>query len=222
MEGYDDEHIRSFQFDFCARCNRILELESNGMCKRCNDEVQKEEVFIMDKKVRLNLGCGTDIKDGWDHYDMFPCDDRVKYIDLYNIPLPFPDSYADEVKLSHIVEHLVYRKEFMYEMSRILKPDGICHVFMPTFNFCIDHKRCMHTPDSMVTVCSGLVENDRLRNKTPQPFKIVRASYGCAKPLVFFKNLKILFDMMLYGNVQWEMQNDKDNKENNKIKVDGK
>ena len=74
--------------------------------------------------IKLNLGCGKDIKQGWENFDMFPVNDSVKYIDLTKLPLPFPNSYADEILLSHILEHLVYRTEFMIEISRILKPGG--------------------------------------------------------------------------------------------------
>lgn len=96
----------------------------------------------MEKK--LNLGCGKDVLKGWENYDKYPVNEHVKYINLNEFPLPFPDNFADEIKLSHVVEHIVYRKEFMMEISRILKPNGKVFVVLPCFNPSLDHKSILH------------------------------------------------------------------------------
>lgn len=81
---------------------------------------------------QLNLGCGSNIRDGYEHYDMYPVDGRVEHLDLNCLPLPFKTSSIDHVLLRHVLEHLdvnVYR--FMVEIHRILQRGGVVEVFVP-------------------------------------------------------------------------------------------
>jgi len=88
------------------------------------------------KKIRLNFGCGSDIRDGYFNYDKYPVDGRVLKLDLDVLPLPFKDNYADEILMSHSYEHLLCNKsDFNDELHRILKPGGVFHVKMPTMMF---------------------------------------------------------------------------------------
>ena len=141
---------------------------------------------------KINLGCGKDIKNGWENYDMFPMDERVKYVNLGNLPLPFDDNYADEILLSHVLEHIQDRKMFMLEISRILKPDGICRIVLPSYSFSMDHKSYIHTKDYLATVCRGLVENDEMGHFCPRPFKVIE-----------FKRNNIGFKGTIRNIVQW-------------------
>lgn len=90
--------------------------------------------------VRLNLGCGEQILQGWDNYDINPCTDAVKYIDLNKIPYPFPDNYADEILFSHVLEHLTtHPLDVMKELHRILKPGGRLIVKLPVNSNIVEH-----------------------------------------------------------------------------------
>ena len=84
---------------------------------------------------KINLGCGNRIANGYENYDIFPVDERVKYIDLNMVPYPFPDNSMDEIILSHTLEHLKPEmKPFvMDELIRICKPGGVLKVTLPTF-----------------------------------------------------------------------------------------
>jgi len=85
-----------------------------------------------DEKMKLNLGCGMDIRKGFENYDTSPCSKKVKYIDLNSLPLPFQDNSVDYVYMSSVFEHLdVNRFRFMKEIHRILKPDGIVEIIVP-------------------------------------------------------------------------------------------
>ena len=91
-------------------------------------------------KVKLNLGCGSDVKDGWQNYDMFPIDDRVKTINLNNIPFKFKDDSVDYILISHVFEHLmINRLDFLLEIERVLKPGGIIEIKVPYSHPNIDH-----------------------------------------------------------------------------------
>jgi hypothetical protein len=56
--------------------------------------------------MRLNLGCGTRILDGWHNVDKFSTFAPNEIVDLEVFPWPWPDNSADEVLLSHVLEHL--------------------------------------------------------------------------------------------------------------------
>lgn len=55
--------------------------------------------------IRLNLGCGRNIREGWVNADrsLLPGVDVV--VDLEK-ELPFADDSADEILLSHVIEHI--------------------------------------------------------------------------------------------------------------------
>ena len=74
------------------------------------------------KTRQLNLGCGETILDGYENYDLYPCDGRVRKLDLNKLPLSFEDNSVDFILLSHVFEHLdVNHYDFMKEIHRILK-----------------------------------------------------------------------------------------------------
>lgn len=80
--------------------------------------------------VRLNLGCGHDIREGWVNVDAVarPGVDRV--LDL-NGPWPWADSSVDEVFCSHTLEHLDSFQHFTNECWRVLKPGAKATVVVP-------------------------------------------------------------------------------------------
>lgn len=97
---------------------------------------------------KINLGCGNDIKEGWENYDYEERTDGVKNLDISKLPLPFPDNYADEILLKHVFEHLSCNKfQLMQELSRILKPDGKLTITVPILHKCVEHETTMFTPD---------------------------------------------------------------------------
>ena len=80
--------------------------------------------------IKLNIGAGGDIKDGWRNMDiMFAPPD---YIDITK-PLPFEDNSVDFIYTSHTVEHTTTPDavRFFAESHRILKPDGVLRVAVP-------------------------------------------------------------------------------------------
>jgi len=85
------------------------------------------------EKVRLNLGCGNDYREGWVNLDLFSpkCDIRH---DLSKFPYPFKDGSVDEIYASHIIEHLPDTFRVMEEFWRIMAPKGKLTVKVPHFS----------------------------------------------------------------------------------------
>lgn len=75
--------------------------------------------------MRLNLGCGRDIRDGWVNVDSFPLPGVDHVVDFDNKPvLPFDDDAVEHSEGSHVIEHLYYPLPFMAELWRVTKPGG--------------------------------------------------------------------------------------------------
>lgn len=81
---------------------------------------------------KLNLGCGTDIKEGWVNLDIakLPGVDVIHSIE--ELPLPFLDNSFDEILCNDILEHVEYIP-VLKDLHRILTPDGLLHIRVPHF-----------------------------------------------------------------------------------------
>jgi SAM-dependent methyltransferase len=77
--------------------------------------------------MRLNLGCGRDIKDGWVNVDQHPAEGVGLVADLDQpdkVDLPWPDDTFTDVYVSHLVEHLHYPLPLFAEAWRVAEPDA--------------------------------------------------------------------------------------------------
>jgi len=75
--------------------------------------------------LRLNLGCGRDIREGWDHIDCVPLPGVDQVVDFDGKPvLPFPDDSVACSEGSHVIEHLADPLPFMEELWRVTRPGG--------------------------------------------------------------------------------------------------
>ena len=99
--------------------------------------------------IKLNIGCGNDIRDGWVNLDKFPVDNRVKYFDIEDIPYSFKKDSIDEIYCSHTLEHINKIDSIIHEFTRILKYSvekdvGICTIKLPVFSNGWKHKSWYH------------------------------------------------------------------------------
>lgn len=89
--------------------------------------------------LRVNLGCGSDIKDGWVNLDL--CldgtissrDPKALFINYdIRLGLPIAENSCDMIYSSHFFEHLDYPQgvKLMRDCYRMLRPGG-------TFRFCL-------------------------------------------------------------------------------------
>ena len=81
--------------------------------------------------MKINLGCGEKKIDGYINVDI--CGDPDLLYDLSKFPWPFSDNSVDEVFSSHFLEHVDDFEKTVFEIYRILKPNGIIHFKIPHF-----------------------------------------------------------------------------------------
>jgi autotransporter strand-loop-strand O-heptosyltransferase len=84
------------------------------------------------KKIRLNLGCGNDIRPGYINIDKYNNTGKVDLNCDIN-DLPFENETVDEIYLSHVFEHIgindIYKT--VEEWKRVLAVDGILDIRVP-------------------------------------------------------------------------------------------
>ncbi len=83
--------------------------------------------------MKLNLGCGSQILDGWVNVDKFGTPDQV--FDLETFPWPWADNSVDEILLSHVLEHLGQSPQafiaIMRELYRVACDGATVHIRVP-------------------------------------------------------------------------------------------
>ncbi|KKL85453.1 hypothetical protein LCGC14_1954580 [marine sediment metagenome] len=99
--------------------------------------------------MKINLGCGTDIKEGYLNLDIEPFEvvrkkaselqgrelSNLGYqqLDLDVYPYPFEDNSIDEILAFGVIEHIKDYRRCIEELKRILKVDGVIHIKVPHF-----------------------------------------------------------------------------------------
>lgn len=92
----------------------------------------------MFKRVRLNVGCGQDIKKDYANIDIYPFRGVSYVCDIRH--LPFPDNSADEILAIHVIESF-YRWELenvLTEWFRVIKKGGFLDVEFTDLDKCVD------------------------------------------------------------------------------------
>lgn len=80
---------------------------------------------------KLNFGCGSDIKDGWDNVDIEKSDKLTKSFDFNIYPYPIKDNIYDYILARCVLEHLDKPEKTLLELWRISKPKGIIDIIVP-------------------------------------------------------------------------------------------
>ena len=83
--------------------------------------------------VRLNLGCGNDLRDGYINVDAYADVNPDTVWDLEQTPLPFDDNSVDEIVANHILEHIHNFIPLMHDLHRLCKPDATIRIRTPFY-----------------------------------------------------------------------------------------
>lgn len=83
--------------------------------------------------MKLNLGCGTDVKPGYTNVDFRQTHPSVMKVDLSTFPWPFEDGSADEILMLDFLEHFPYGSTpfILLECFRVLSPNGTVVIQVP-------------------------------------------------------------------------------------------
>ncbi len=88
-----------------------------------------------DMEMKLNLGCGNKIYDGYVNVDKFDVYDVDIMHDLEKFPYPFNDNSVDEILLSHVLEHIGQAPDLfikiLKEFYRICKNKALINIAVP-------------------------------------------------------------------------------------------
>ncbi len=98
--------------------------------------------------MKLNLGCGNDIRKGWTNLDMYKHDGVDVVHNLEKYPYPFKDNQFELILADNVLEHLDDTIGIMKELYRILRPGGKVILKFPYYqhpNAWVDptHKKCL-------------------------------------------------------------------------------
>ena len=96
--------------------------------------------------MKLNIGCGRDITEGWANLDLYDYDGKTVSHDLNKLPYPFKDNQFDEILCSHIIEHLDPLKhiDILRELHRISRNGSIIKIKVPHFSNVISRSHLTH------------------------------------------------------------------------------
>ncbi|GIU68450.1 MAG: hypothetical protein KatS3mg093_337 [Candidatus Parcubacteria bacterium] len=84
--------------------------------------------------MKLNLGCGKDVLEGWINCDIIKTKGVNKVFDLNKFPYPFKTNSVDEVRMFHILEHLDDPDKVIRELWRICKGGAKVEIRVPHFS----------------------------------------------------------------------------------------
>jgi SAM-dependent methyltransferase len=99
--------------------------------------------------MKLNMGCGSDIKPGYVNVDRAALPGVDVVCELDSFPWPFADGSFDVVEMINVFEHLSDPVRVVEELYRITRPDAVIHIRVPHWNSYIawldpTHKRGFH------------------------------------------------------------------------------
>ena len=131
--------------------------------------------------MRLNLGACDDYRAGYINVDIYrPPNAPADYVecDLRTAPWPWPANSVDEIFARDIFEHLPDKGMTMDEAWRVLRPNGLLHIIVPTVGGIIDGQprfgwgafrdpdhKSFWTPDDLLYYTVGKGERERFHRK---------------------------------------------------------
>jgi hypothetical protein len=135
-DGYDAD--MSFQVRAAGRRVRVAPFDVFHRCRRHYTPrpgfFAAEDAFVrkwLANAMRLNLGCNDRILPGFVNVDLFPGEGVDVVADLRE-RWPWEDGSVDHVHAHDFIEHLPDKIHTMNELWRVLRPNGVADVLVPS------------------------------------------------------------------------------------------
>ncbi len=111
-------------------------INGNGSIVSCLKSSSMQETIVNgNKNMKLNLGCGAKILNGYVNIDKFDYYDVDIVHDLEKFPYPFDDNMVSEILLSHVLEHIGQEpnmfNKIIKELYRICKNNALINIHVP-------------------------------------------------------------------------------------------
>jgi predicted SAM-dependent methyltransferase len=89
--------------------------------------------------MKLHLGCGENVLEGWVNVDIGIDDPRVTSGDVRNLDPIADDGTVSQIYACHVLEHVPRADEIpvLAHWCRKLRPGGACLIAVPDFNFLV-------------------------------------------------------------------------------------
>jgi len=91
------------------------------------------------KALKINLGAGTDIRDGFINHDITQLSGIDVVHNLNSYPWPWEDNSVDEIIAIDVLEHVNDFLPAMEELHRIIKVGGVLNLKVPYWNSVFRH-----------------------------------------------------------------------------------
>lgn len=105
---------------------------NSGCVNKCGMNGDRDMANVY-KGRKLDIGCGTALKEGYVGLDKRKLDGVEIIHDLEVFPYPLEDNTFSEIRGHHVIEHIKpwYTVDFMDELWRIMELDGLLMLDMP-------------------------------------------------------------------------------------------
>ena len=87
------------------------------------------------RKLKLNLGCGSEIYPGYVNIDKVALPGTDFVWDLEKTPLPFKDNSVFEIRAEHILEHIVNYLPLLEDIHRMCVPRANIEFVVPYYKY---------------------------------------------------------------------------------------
>ncbi len=171
-------------------------------------------------KPKLNLGCGTDIKEGYLNVDYIDGIGVDQVADLNVFPWPWPDNTFEEINMMDIFEHLENPIGSLQEIYRISQNGALIKIKSPHFSSCDAWNDLTHKHPLGARVFTHFLVNSHSTSaevKRSMKFRLLKRELRFGRPTrwlgfgFIFSRIIRFYERNLYGifpaeNIYFELE----------------